>query len=417
MSILDNVLGGLHLVGNRTPKTEGASESGRKGHVDPEPRGLSTSYIENGGSSLPDDLNGVADDWQAAGDKVVEILSDFQSNDLSSAMSGWLGDAPDQMRLGVSGFVTSGSSLQKIAHEMASHIRLTGADLNNSKMQIGAVSKTAGNGPTSTLGATLHGMLQFSGLGLLTTTATDEKQKNKELNAVVQRVHNPAISKIPDQVLGVVSLKDPVGGSPGPGGGGLGAGGGGGGGSGSGGGAPTGPSGVNVPKPNLKPTVPSKGTPSPGNGGPSGAPNTPSPSQPGSGEKGNKAGAPGVPLTPHGPGNKGKKGLKTNLAGAGMGGGGKGAGGKGGGLGAAANAAKAARTAAAQEAKLASSMRGVGQGGVKGSSGGPMMGRGAGASKSADGKEHKSAEYLVTQENTEELLGEAPLAAPPVIKE
>ncbi|NLG56385.1 MAG: hypothetical protein GX542_12205 [Rhodococcus sp.] len=102
--------------------------------------------------------------------------------------------------------------------------------------------------------------------------------------------------------------------------------------------------------------------------------------------------------------------------GAGMGGGGGGLGGgagAGGGLGAAPGAGIAG--GAAGGAGLAGGAAGGAAAGRGMGMGGGMMGGGAGGRGGDKDKEHKTADYLVTLENGNELIGKMPPMAPPVI--
>ncbi|WP_161927274.1 hypothetical protein [Gordonia crocea] len=389
------------MLGGTTPNTSNSENEGRGGHVPPEPGGLDTKYIKGGGSSMvPDEISQGADDWSNAGAKVETASKDLLSSITTVMSNQWTGDLANQMLTSTNTFSTSGVPIHQNATKMSNYLTATSQNFATTQSQI-AANSDQGHSAGEILGDILTGSSPF-----------DERERAQEeqrrLNEIVQGVHNPSAEAINNHKVGDVKLHTPVIGTanlPGA----TSPGGTGGTGNTGGGGAPS-PGGVNVPKTNLKVNAPAK-TNTPNAGAPSTGAGTPKTPDLGAGA--NKTGAPGA-LDPGS-----KKNLKTKLAGLGGGkvGGGKGGGGGGGGLGAAANAAKAARPtglAGANPANAANAAK-LARAGSPGA-GGPMAGRGA-ASKSADGKEHKAADYLVSEKNTEEIIGEAPTTAPPVINE
>lgn len=182
--------------------------------------------------------------------------------------------------------------------------------------------------------------------------------------------------------------------------------------------APGGPNDLNLPG-------------GPGNpGGPGGLNNPGLPGIPPAGFPPGGGGRPGVPGRLTGPGGRpgaGNPGGGAGGRGGGGAGGGPGAGRPGGlgGLGGAAAAAKgfgpggAAGVMGNQQGGFGPQGSGgagvsgaAGRGGAAGAGG---MGAGAGKGQGDEDKEHKSADYLVSEDNTNDIVGDMPMVAPPVI--
>ncbi|MCR3749837.1 hypothetical protein [Lentzea californiensis] len=140
---------------------------------------------------------------------------------------------------------------------------------------------------------------------------------------------------------------------------------------------------------------------------------------------------PGGPNGPGGPGGSGRGGPGGPGAGGkfgGPGGGAGGAGGKFGGGGLGGSSAAAGGTAAQQPGGKAGVFGGMGETGQNAARGGAAgaAGRGGAAGmggmggqgqkgQGEDDLEHKSADYLITEENTNEIIGDMPMVAPPTI--
>ncbi len=173
------------MLGGTMPNTDNAENTGRAGHVPPEPGGLDTKYIKGGGASMqPGRISQGADDWSNAGAKVETATNDLLSSITNVMSNQWTGDLANQMLASTRTFSTSGAPIHENATKMSNYLTTTSQNFTITQKQIEANSDK-GHSAGQILGDLLTGSSPF-----------DERERAQEeqrrLNEIVQGVHNPS---------------------------------------------------------------------------------------------------------------------------------------------------------------------------------------------------------------------------------